>query len=226
MTAALRATVAEFIGTLVLLAGIVGSGIMGERLAQGNAALALLANAAATAALLYVLVSRFAALSGAHFNPVVSLVAWLRGELASRLLAAYVAAQCAGAVAGVGLAHAMFGLPLLQAGTQARGGGGAWLSETVASAGLLLVILLARRGREDATPSLVAAYIFAAYWFTASTAFANPAVTLARAFTGTFAGIQGADVAGFIVAQIAGALGAWALHAWLVPAATRTADPV
>ena len=211
MTAALRATVAEFIGTLVLLAGIVGSGIMGERLAQGNAALALLANAAATAALLYVLVSRFAALSGAHFNPVVSLVAWLRGELASRLLAAYVAAQCAGAVAGVVLAHAMFDLPLLQPGTHARSGAAQWLSEAVATCGLLLTILLGLRARPAALPALVAAYIFAAYWFTASTSFANPAVTLARALTQTFAGIRPIDAPGFIAAQLAGTALALAL---------------
>jgi glycerol uptake facilitator-like aquaporin len=200
-----RRLFAEGLGTALLLATVVGSGIMGVDLAQGNQAIALLANAAATGAGLYVLIVLFGPLSGAHFNPVVTMVARLHGELSTGEAVCYVLAQCLGAIAGVLLAHAMFGLPLWQPGTHARTGGAQWLSEGVATAGLLLAILLGRRHRADAVPALVACYIFAAYWFTASTSFANPAVTLARAFTQTFAGIRPCDVAGFVGAQLLGA---------------------
>lgn len=213
MTAAIspapRALLAEALGTALLLAIVVGSGIMGERLAGGNVAIALLANAAATAGGLYVLIVLFGPLSGAHFNPAVTLVMRLRGEALPAPAFAYVAVQCIAAVAGVLLAHAMFGEALWQPGDHVRSGAAQWLSEGVATFGLLLTILLGLRHRPQAIPALVAAYIFAAYWFTASTSFANPAVTVARAFTRTFAGIRPADVGGFVFAQLAGALLAW-----------------
>lgn len=199
-----RKLAAEFIGTALLLAAVVGSGIMGDALSRGNDGIALLANAAATAGALYVLIVIFAPISGAHFNPAVTVVARLRGELGRTDAIAYIAAQVTGAVAGVLLAHAMFGLPLLQAGTHVRTGWPQWISEAVATFGLLLTILLGVRHRPAALPGLVASYIFAAYWFTASTSFANPAVTLARALTTTFAGIRAVDVAGFIAAQAIG----------------------
>ena len=209
-----RRFAAEFVGTLLLLACVVGSGIMGVALAQGNDAIALLANAAATAGALYVLIVVFGPVSGAHFNPAVSVVMRLRGELATRDLLAYVAVQVLGAVAGVLLAHAMFDLPLLQPGTHVRTGAAQWLSEGVATFGLVLTILLGARHRPTAVPALVASYIFAAYWFTASTSFANPAVTLARALTQTFAGIRPEDAPGFIVAQVVGAIVAALFVRW------------
>lgn len=213
-----RRLLAEFVGTAVLLATVVGSGIMGQTLSQGNAAIALLANAAATAGALYVLITTLGPVSGAHFNPVVTLVMRLRGELPTTTALAYLLVQCLGAVAGVLLAHAMFELPLLQPGTQARTGAAQWLSEGVATCGLLMTILLGVRYRQQAVPALVASYIFAAYWFTASTSFANPAVTLARSLTQTFSGIRPEDMAGFVIAQLAGALVATALAAWLLDA--------
>jgi glycerol uptake facilitator-like aquaporin len=213
-----RRLLAEFVGTAVLLATVVGSGIMGQTLSQGNAAIALLANAAATAGALYVLITTLGPLSGAHFNPVVTLVMRLRGELPTTTALAYLLVQCLGAVAGVLLAHAMFDLPLLQPGTQARTGAAQWLSEGVATCGLVMTILLGVRYRLQAVPALVASYIFAAYWFTASTSFANPAVTLARSLTQTFSGIRPEDVAGFVIAQLAGALVAMGLAAWLLDA--------
>ncbi|MEZ5465019.1 MAG: aquaporin [Lysobacteraceae bacterium] len=200
------ALLAEALGTLTLLAVVVGSGIMAERLAGGNMAIALLANAAATAAALYALIRLLAPISGAHFNPVVTLSFWRDGELRGAHALAYVAMQCVGGTAGVLLAHAMFELPLWQPGTQVRSGSGQWISEVVATAGLVLVIRIALRQRIDAIPALVAAWIFAAYWFTASTSFANPAVTLARALTRSFAGIAPVDVPAFVLAQIAGLL--------------------
>lgn len=225
MTAAIspapRALLAEALGTALLLAIVVGSGIMGERLAGGNVAIALLANAAATAGGLYVLIVLFGPLSGAHFNPAVTLVMRLRGETLPAPAFAYVAVQCVAAVAGVLLAHAMFGEALWQPGDHVRSGAAQWLSEGVATFGLLLTILLGLRHRPQAIPALVAAYIFAAYWFTASTSFANPAVTVARAFTRTFAGIRPADVGGFVLAQLAGALLAWGVARLL---ASREAD--
>lgn len=211
MSAGIRALTAEWLGTSLLLAIVVGSGIMGQRLAQGNEAVALLANAAATAGGLYVLIVLFGPLSGAHFNPAVSAVMRLSGERLPAPLLAYAVVQVLGAIVGVFVAHAMFGEPLWQPGDHARTGAAQWFSEAVATFGLLLTILLGVRHRPQAVPALVAAYIFAAYWFTASTSFANPAVTLARAFTRTFAGIRPDDVAGFVLAQSAGALSAWAL---------------
>ena len=206
---------AEAVGTTALLATVVGSGIMGTQLAAGNDAIALLANAAATAGLLYVAIVVLGPLSGAHFNPAVTLAMRLRGELDTRATLAYIGVQCVAAIAGVVLAHAMFDLPLLQPGTHARTGAAQWLSEAVATCGLLLTILLGLRARPAALPALVAAYIFAAYWFTASTSFANPAVTLARALTQTFAGIRPVDAPGFIVAQLVGTALALLLAAWL-----------
>lgn len=211
-----RALLAEFIGTLLLLATVVGSGIMAVNLSAGNNAIALLANAAATAGALYVLIVLFGPISGAHFNPAVTLAMRLRGAIDTRTALTYVLVQAMGAIAGVLLAHAMFALPLLQPGTHVRSGGGQWLSEGVATFGLLLTILLGLRHRASAIPALVASYIFAAYWFTASTSFANPAVTLARALTQTFAGIRPQDVAGFVIAQFLGALAALAVSAALI----------
>jgi glycerol uptake facilitator-like aquaporin len=196
---------AEFLGTLLLLACVVGSGIMGVALAQGNDAIALLANAGATAGVLYVLIVIFGPVSGAHFNPAVTLVFRLRGELGTRDAVLYVLVQLIAAILGVLLAHAMFGQVLLQWGDHARTDGAQWLSEAVATFGLVLTILLGVRHRPASVPGLVASYIFAAYWFTASTSFANPAVTLARSLTRTFAGIRPEDVAGFVLAQLAGA---------------------
>ena len=199
-----HALLGEGLGTAALLAIVIGSGIMGERLAAGNVAIALLANAAATGAGLFVLITLLAPISGAHFNPLVSATMYWRGELSKRHLLAYVVAQIIGAVGGVWIAHAMFNLSLLQMSTHARSGLGQWCSEIVATAGLLATILLALRARSTQIPALVGSYIFAAYWFTASTSFANPAVTLARALTDTFAGIRPADVVGFILAQCFG----------------------
>jgi glycerol uptake facilitator-like aquaporin len=190
------------------MAAVVGSGIMAVNLSQGNDAIALLANAAATGAALYVLIVLFGPISGAHFNPAVTLAMRVHGGIDTRTALAYVAVQTVGAVLGVLLAHAMFALPLIQPGLHARSGGGQWLSEGVATFGLLLTILLGLRHRAQAVPALVASYIFAAYWFTASTSFANPAVTLARALTQTFAGIRPQDVGGFVIAQLLGTLAA------------------
>ncbi len=198
-----EALLAEALGTMALLAVVVGSGIMGEMLAPGLPALALLANAAATAAGLYVLITLIGPISGAHFNPCVTLLMLAGRELGVLQATGYVIAQVLGAIAGVLLAHAMFDQTLLQIGTQVRTGGPQWLSECIATAGLLATIAVARRHAATQIPQLVAGYIFAAYWFTASTSFANPAVTLARAFTDTFAGIRPQDVAGFVLAQLA-----------------------
>ena len=210
-----RRLLAEALGTLLLLATVVGSGIMGVALSNGNEGIALLANAAATAGILYVLIETLGPVSGAHFNPAVTLAMRLRGEMTSAHAAAYITVQVIAAIAGVLLAHAMFDQPLLQPGTHARTGAAQWLSEIVATAGLLLTILLGLRHRPSAIPALVASYIFAAYWFTASTSFANPAVTIARALTQSFAGIRPEDVIGFVFAQIAGAAIALAVSAGL-----------
>ncbi len=201
----MKAALAELIGTALLLAAVVGSGIMGERLAQGNVALALLANSLATGFALIALIVAFAARSGAHFNPLVTAAFALRAGFPGRQVLPYVAAQVAGALLGVFLAHAMFDLPLLQSSTTARPGMGQWLSEVVATFGLVLVVLSCDRGRPWSAPVAVGAYIAAAYWFTASTSFANPAVTLARGFTDTFSGIQPAGVPAFMLAQVLGA---------------------
>ncbi|HEV2539208.1 MAG TPA: MIP/aquaporin family protein [Frateuria sp.] len=219
-----RRLLAEFVGTALLLAAVVGSGIMGVMLAAGNAGVALLANAAATAGVLYVLIVVLGPVSGAHFNPAVTLVAWLRRQLRASEALAYVLVQVLAAIGGVLLAHAMFDLPLLQPGTHARTGAAQWLSEGVAAFGLLLTILLGSRRRPSAVPALVACYIFAAYWFTASTSFANPAVTLARSLTQTFAGIRPGDVAGFVAAQLLGALVAVPVAALLAPRAPLAGD--
>lgn len=212
-----RKLVAEFIGTALLLATVVGSGIMGVMLSGGNDGIALLANAGATAGALYVLIALFGPISGAHFNPAVTLAMRLRGELGNVEAAAYVVVQIVAAVAGVLLAHAMFDLPLVQPGTHARTGVAQWISEAVATFGLLLTILLGIRHRPAAIPVLVASYIFAAYWFTASTSFANPAVTLARSLTQTFAGIRPQDVISFVAAQMAGMLAGCGVASLLTP---------
>jgi len=199
---------AEFFGTAALLAIVVGSGHMGELLAGGNTAVALLANSTATGLGLWVLIELLGPVSGAHFNPAVSVAFAWRGALPRSDLAMYICAQLAGAVAGVVLAHLMFDLAPLQLGIKARTGAGQWLSEAVATCGLLSTILLGLRARPRAVPALVGAYIAAAYWFTASTSFANPAVTIARALTTTFAGIRPVDVPAFVVAQFVGSLAA------------------
>ena len=222
----LRRLVAEAVGTALLLAAVVGSGIMGERLAGGNVAVALLANTLATGAALVALILTFGPISGAHFNPAVTLAdAWLGGLAWSDVLP-YVGAQVAGAFAGVAAAHRMFELPLFFASQHARSGSAQVFSEFVATFGLLAVIWGCVRARPDAVPFAVAAYITAAYWFTASTSFANPAVTLARSASDTFAGIRPADAPGFIVAQLLGAVAATALFRWLVPALPAAAPDV
>jgi glycerol uptake facilitator-like aquaporin len=212
-----RRLVAETLGTALLLAAVVGSGIMGERLAGGNVAIALLANTIATGAALVALILTFGPVSGAHFNPVVTLADAWSGGIAWRHAPLYITAQVVGAFAGVAAAHAMFGEALYAASTHARSGGAQWWSELVATFGLLAVIGSCARRRPESVPFAVGAYITAAYWFTASTSFANPAVTLARAATNTFAGIRPADVPGFVGAQLVGALLAVALFRWLVP---------
>jgi glycerol uptake facilitator-like aquaporin len=212
---------AEALGTALLLAIVVGSGVMGERLSGGNAALALLANALATVGGLYVLIEIFAPVSGAHFNPVVSLVLAARGAFPSRLLLPYIAAQLAGAVLGAWLANAMFDLGVLQFSTRSRSGAGQWIAEITATFGLLLVVLRARPARVSA---MVAAYIGAAYWFTASTSFANPAATFGRMFSDSFAGIAPASAPGFIVCELAGAGLAVLVHRAL-GAATPSPEP-
>ncbi len=200
-----RRLFAEALGSLLLFACVIGSGVMAERLAGGNVAVALLGNTLATAAMLLVLVSILGPVSGAHFNPAVTLVAVLRRDLPAGDGAAYVAAQLLGGLGGVVLAHAMFDLPLWQIGVKVRTGPGQWLSEGVATFALVLAILGGVRHKPGWVPAIVAAVITAGYWFTASTSFANPAITLARALTGSFAGIRPADAPAFIAAQLAGA---------------------
>lgn len=210
-----KRVVAETVGTAMLLAAVVGSGIMGERLAAGNTAIALLANTLATGAALFALILTFGPISGAHFNPAVTLtVAWQRG-LAWRDVPAYISAQVGGAFAGVAVAHVMFGLPLFFASRHVRSGGSQMFSEFVATFGLLAVIWGCVRFHSSKVSFAVAAYIMAAYWFTASTSFANPAVTLARSASDTFAGIRPVDAPAFIVAQLAGAFAATAFFGWL-----------
>jgi glycerol uptake facilitator-like aquaporin len=213
-----RAIAAEAVGSALLLATVVGSGIMAERLAGGNVALALLGNTLATGAILVVLIEVFGPVSGAHLNPAVSLIFTVRGELRPTALAAYGGAQVAGALAGVALAHAMFGEPLLQVSSTVRAGPSQWLSELVATFGLVVTILGVARARPLLVAAAVGLYIAAAYWFTASTSFANPAVTLARSFTDTFAGIAPANAPAFVLAQFAGALGAVGFAGWLFEA--------
>jgi glycerol uptake facilitator-like aquaporin len=212
-----RRVAAEFLGTALLLATVVGSGIMGAKLAGGNVALALLGNTLPTGAILAVLILIFGPVSGAHFNPAVTLAFVGRGELAMPVAFVYLAAQVAGAIAGAWAAHLMFELPVLQLSTTVRTGPGQWFAEAVATFGLLLTIFGCLAGARAALPYAVGLYITAAYWFTASTSFANPAVTIARAWSDTFSGIAPAGVAAFIAAQLVGAAAATLLAAWLWP---------
>ncbi|MBR3193097.1 aquaporin [Bosea sp. (in: a-proteobacteria)] len=208
---------AETVGTAFLVAAVVGSGIMADTLAR-DAALALLANTLATGAMLVVLITTLGPISGAHFNPAISLIFTLKGELPRREAGLYALGQVAGGIAGTVIAHAMFGLPLLQRSLNIRTGDAQWLSEGVASFGLAATILAGLRFDRKAIPWLVGLYICAAYWFTASTSFANPAVAIARSFTETFSGIRTVDVPGFILAELAGALCALAAMTWLLQA--------
>jgi glycerol uptake facilitator-like aquaporin len=218
-----RRLVAEGLGTAMLLAVVVGSGIMAERLAGGNVAIALLANAVATGAGLVALILMFGTVSGAHFNPVVTLSeAWQRNLPASQV-APYIAVQIIGAFAGVAGAHLMFSLPVFFASAHVRAGPAQWWSEFVATFGLVGVIIGCSRSRPTLTPFAVATYITAAYWFTSSTSFANPAVTLARAATDTFAGIRPGDAPGFILAQLLGAGAATVIFCWMYPPAPKGA---
>jgi len=207
-----RKLLAELLGTALLLAIVIGSGIMAERLSGGNTAIALLANTAATVGGLYILIEVLGPISGAHFNPAVSAVMTFRGDLSQIELAAYVIVQLVGAMLGAWLAHAMFELDIIQFSSKLRGGSGQWVAEVVATAGLLLVILRAPVGRAS---SMVAAYIGAAYWFTSSTSFANPAAAFGRMFSDSFAGIAPTSVGGFVAAQFVGAALAVVLNQWL-----------
>lgn len=213
-----RKLLAEALGSFFLFATVVGSGVMAEQLAGGNVAVALLGNTIATGAMLFVLIGMLGPVSGAHFNPAVTLVMRLRGEGSWQGAAAFVAAQLAGGILGVWTAHAMFGLPILQVSDHVRTGPGQWLGEFVATFGLVLTILGTARHRPAAIPASVALYITAAYWFTSSTSFANPAITIARSLSDSFAGIAPADVPGFIAAQLFGALAAHFAGRLLFPA--------
>src|ERR1700683_2597233 len=209
--------VSEFFGTALLLAAVVGSGIMGERLAAGNVAIALIANTLATGAALVALILAFGPISGAHFNPAVTIADASQGGLPWREVPGYLAAQVAGAFAGVAASHLMFSEPVFSASRHARAGGAQFFSEFIATFGLLCVIWGCARRRSSAVPFAVGAYITRGYWFTSSTSFANPAVTLARSASDTFAGIRPGDAPGFIVAQLAGAAAATLLFRWLAP---------
>jgi glycerol uptake facilitator-like aquaporin len=211
----MRAAVAEAIGTALLLAAVVGSGIMAEKLAGGNVAVALLANTIATAGALVALILTFGPVSGAQFNPAVTLALAVRRVLPWGAVPGYLAAQIGGAIAGVWLAHAMFGLPILQDSTHVRATPGEWLGEFVATFALLAVIWSGIRHKPESIPYAVACVVTAGYWFTSSTSFANPAVTIARSLSDTFAGIRAVDAPAFILAQLAGAAAATALFAWL-----------
>ena len=210
-----RKLFAEFIGTSFLLATVVGSGIMAETLAGGNVAIPLLGNTIATGAILYVLITMLGEISGAHFNPAVSMVFYLEGDLPRRELAGYIAVQIAGAVCGVWLAHAMFDLEILQTSQKHRFSDGQILSEVVATFGLVLAIMTTLRSRPQSVAMVVGLYITAAYWFTASTSFANPAVTIARSLSDTFAGITPVHMPWFIGAQLIGAGLAWGICRWI-----------
>ena len=220
----LRRIAAEGIGSLLLAATVIGSGIMAERLAAGNLAVALIANTGATVAVLATLIALLGPVSGAHFNPAVSLVQALRGALTWREAAAYVPIQILGCCAGAVLAHAMFSLPLIQSSLHARTGMAQWIAEFVATLGLLLVVLGHRKA--DDAPWMVAAWIGAAYWFTSSTSFANPAITIARALSNTFAGISPSHVPAFILAQLLGALAAMPVARLLFPGTRPESAPI
>jgi glycerol uptake facilitator-like aquaporin len=211
-----RRLLAECLGSALLSATVVGSGIMAQRLSGGNTAVALLANTGATVAVLYTLITLLGPISGAHFNPAVSGIEALRGRLSWRDAGAYTLTQIAGCCAGAVLAHLMFELPLVEASTHVRSGPAQWLAEAVATFGLLLVVIGHRRAEQ--APWMVACWIGAAYWFTASTSFANPAITIARSLTNTFSGIRPVDAPGFIVAQLIGAIAAFGLGRLLFPA--------
>ncbi|MBV6633148.1 MAG: aquaporin family protein [Alphaproteobacteria bacterium] len=215
-----RALAAEALGTAFLLMTVVGSGIMAERLADGNVAIALLGNTIPTGAILVVLITLFGPISGAHFNPAVTLAFLMRREISAVLALGYVAVQVVAGVLGTLAAHAMFEHPLLVLGIAERTGPGQWLAEFIATFGLVLTILVALRHAQAAIPWLVGLYITAAYWFTASTSFANPAVTIARLFTDTFAGIRPIDAPGFIAAQLVGAVAAVFVVRWLISPAS------
>lgn len=220
----LRLYFAEAVGTALLLAAVVGSGIMADNLADGNGAVALLGNTLGTVTTLIVLILVFGPISGAHLNPAVSLVFLLRREITASTFAGYVVAQTCGAVAGVFLAHAMFDLPILQASTHVRASAGQWLSEAVATFGLAITVFSLLREKPAAVPYAVGLYIGGAYWFTASTSFANPAVTVARSLSDTFSGISPSSVMAFVAAQIAGALLATALLSLLQSARVPSAQ--
>jgi glycerol uptake facilitator-like aquaporin len=221
-----RRIVSEFIGTGFLVAAVVGSGIMGERLACGNVAIALLANTIATGTALAALIFTFGPISGAHLNPAVTLAGAIERGLSWSVAAWYVPAQCAGAVCGAVVAHIMFGLPALAASHHARSGSAQVFSEFVATFGLLCVIWGCSRQHSGVVPFAVAAYVTAAYWFTSSTSFANPAVTIARSLSDTFAGIRPVDVPLFVTAQLAGAIAGTLLFRWLVPRIETTAKSI
>jgi glycerol uptake facilitator-like aquaporin len=221
-----RAAAAEFVGTALLLCAIVGSGIMAERLFGGNAGLALLANAIATGGVLAALILAFGPVSGAHFNPAVTLADAWQGGIARAAVVPYIVAQITGALCGMALANGMFGLPIFFVSGHARSGPGMLVSEFVATFGLLAVIWGCVRAHSTLTPFAVGAYIMGAYWFTPSTSFANPAVTIARSLTDTFAGIRPQDAPAFIAAQMLGAFAATALFAWLSPIPKRVAEGV
>jgi len=216
-----RRAAAEFGGTWLLVATVIGSGIMGVDLAAGNAAIALLGNTLATGAILVVLIASLGPISGAHFNPAVSLIFLLRGELSRHAFAAYLPAQVAGGILGALTAHLMFDLPILQISETARHGFGQLFAEGIATFGLIATILGCRQARPDFVPGAVALFISAGYWFTSSTSFANPAVALARSLTDTFSGIAPGDVPGFMLAELAGALLALPVMRWIIGATPR-----
>ena len=208
--------VAELVGTAFLLATVVGSGIMAEQLAGGNVAIALLGNTIPTGAILFVLITMFGPISGAHFNPAVTLVFFLRKEIAAKTSVLYVVVQIIGGILGVWAAHLMFELDVMQFSQKIRSGGAQWFAEGVATFGLVTTILLTIKAKESAVAMAVGLYITAAYWFTASTSFANPAVTIARSFSDTFAGIRPADAPGFIISQLTFAVLAWLFCKWIL----------
>ena len=216
-----RAILAEALGSFLLFATVIGSGIMGERLAGGSVAIALLGNTIATGAILFVLITMLGPVSGAHFNPAVTLVIRLRREISSRVAMAFVAAQLGGGILGVWVAHLMFDLPILELSTKVRAGPGQLTGEAIATFGLILTILGTVRMRPAAVPASVALYIIAAYWFTSSTSFANPAITIARSLSDSFAGIAPACVPGFIAAQLVGAIAALLVGSTLFARSSR-----